>query len=53
VARGVAAMLGDRLAQQGAARLAIRVRVVPTIARESGAGKLKLIQAAVRGTRCA
>jgi phenylacetate-coenzyme A ligase PaaK-like adenylate-forming protein len=53
VARGVAATLADRLTQQGAAPVAIRVHVVPSIAREAGAGKFKLIKAAVRGTRCA
>jgi phenylacetate-coenzyme A ligase PaaK-like adenylate-forming protein len=45
VARRVAAVLGDALAHQGVAPLPIRVRVVPQIAREQGAGKLKLIKA--------
>jgi phenylacetate-coenzyme A ligase PaaK-like adenylate-forming protein len=53
VARRIAATLGDKLAQQKVAPLAIRVHVVPQIPREHGAGKLKLIKAAVRGTRYA
>jgi phenylacetate-CoA ligase len=62
-ARRVAATLGDKLAAQGVAPLAIRVRVVPQIAREQGAGKPKLIKSRgsgsaatmpeVRGSRCA
>jgi phenylacetate-coenzyme A ligase PaaK-like adenylate-forming protein len=52
--RTVTTALADRLAEQGTARIAIRVRVVPSIEREAGAGKFKLIKAAaVRGSRCA
>jgi phenylacetate-coenzyme A ligase PaaK-like adenylate-forming protein len=62
-ARRVAATLGEKLTGQGVAPLPIRVRVVPQIAREQGAGKLKLIKskpsasaspvAALRSTHCA
>ena len=60
-ARRLAATLGDKLATHGVAPLPIRVRVVPQIAREQGAGKLKLIKSKgsatpppeVRGAHCA
>jgi phenylacetate-coenzyme A ligase PaaK-like adenylate-forming protein len=62
-ARRVAATLGAKLGAQGVASLPIRVRVVPQIAREEGAGKLKLIKSRgsgapstasdVRASRCA
>lgn len=62
-ARRVATTLGEKLAAQGVAALPIRVRVVPQIAREQGAGKLKLIKSKgagpsstapeIRGSRCA
>jgi phenylacetate-coenzyme A ligase PaaK-like adenylate-forming protein len=42
----VRAMLAAKLEGLGVAPLAIRFRVVPQIARESGAGKLKLVKAA-------
>ena len=49
VARDVAKTLGAKLGALGAAPTPIRVRVVAHIAREPGAGKLKLIKAAPRG----
>lgn len=43
-AEAVAATLREKLAQQGVAPIPIRVRVVPEIEREAGAGKLKLVK---------
>jgi phenylacetate-coenzyme A ligase PaaK-like adenylate-forming protein len=51
VRRDVERTIGARLAALGVAPVSIRVRVVPEIAREPGAGKLKLIKAAPRSTR--
>ena len=39
-------MIVAKLDALGVAPLAVRVRVVPQIARESGAGKFKLVKAA-------
>ena len=46
VSAEVRATIAAKLNDLGVAPLAIRVRLVPQIARESGAGKLKLVKAA-------
>ena len=51
VPRDVERTIGAKLAALGVAPVSIRVRVVPEIAREPGAGKFKRIKAAPRLTR--
>ena len=48
VPRAVEQTIGAKLAALGVAPVSLRVRVVPEIAREPGAGKFKLIKAAPR-----
>jgi len=51
VAAAVQHTLGAKLAALGVAAMPIRVRIVPEIAREAGAGKFKLVKAA-RAVAC-